>query len=433
LEPANLRSGDELASARRDLHRHAEPAWCEVRTAALVAARLSGLGIPIKIGREVVHSERLGLPEPSELDAAYRRALDQGADPRFAALVAGGFTGVVGIVAGSSPGPTVALRFDMDANYGREARDGQRASELGYISVNAGAHHNCGHDAHTVLGLALAERLALARDSGTLHGEVRLIFQPAEEGLRGGRAMVRTGVVDGVSYLLGCHIGVQALETGTIIAGYDNILASQKFDIHFTGRNAHAGISPHEGRNAIQAAAVAVQNLLAVSRHGAGDTRVNVGRIRGGESRNAVPATATIQAEVRADTNTILRHLLQQVDNVVNGAATICGVTARVEVVGGADAASSSADLVDVVASAAAASPLVTAVRRAADFKGSDDMSCFINEVQEHGGQAVYFGLGSHLSDFHHAPRFDIDDAALPIGVDVFWRCLEQIQLVVRR
>lgn len=410
---------------RRDFHKHAEPGWCEIRTASLIARRLEELGFEVRVGAEVLDEERMGLPPADELADAFDRALAHGADPEYAERVAGGLTGVVGIIRGEGATPVTGLRFDIDANYGHEANEGHQAAELGYVSINEGRHHNCGHDAHAAIGLGIAERLAAARSR--INGEVRLIFQPAEEGLRGGPAMVRRGVADGVQNMLGCHIGVQALETGTIIAGYNNILASRKFDITFAGRNAHAGISPHEGRNALQAAAIAVQNLLAIGRHGDGETRINVGTLEGGESRNSIPAWAFLRAEVRGDTNSIIDRLSEQVIDVVEGAARICGVTSRIDVVGGAEAASTDPEFASIITRAAERVDGVTKIQREADFKGSDDMASFMVAVQESGGLAAYFGLGSALSDFHHAPHFDIDDRALLIGIDVFWKTMIEL------
>jgi aminobenzoyl-glutamate utilization protein A len=233
----------EVVALRRDLHRYAEPGWAEFRTAAKAARVLRDAGFAVALGREVLVDDRPGLPAPEVLEAQMRRALSQGADPDVVGKLAGGYTGVVGTLRGRPGGPTVALRFEMDANAGLEASDAShRPARDGFASVNAGAVHNCGHDGHTAMGLVIARRLGAAAQD--LRGEVRLIFQPAEEGLRGGRAMVDAGVVDGADVFLGCHLGVQARATGEVIAGYKRILASHKFDAVFAGRNAHAGISP---------------------------------------------------------------------------------------------------------------------------------------------------------------------------------------------
>jgi aminobenzoyl-glutamate utilization protein A len=417
---------DGLVALRRDLHRYAEPGWAEFRTAAKAACVLRDAGFDVALGREVLVEDRPGLPAPEVLEAQMRRALAQGADPDVVRQFAGGYTGVVGTLRGRSGGPTVALRFEMDANAGLEASDvGHRPAREGFASVNPGAVHNCGHDAHTAMGLVLARRLGAA--AAHIRGEVRLIFQPAEEGLRGGRAMTDAGVVDGADAFLGCHIGVQALTTGEVIAGYKRILASHKFDALFVGRNAHAGISPHEGRNALLAAVVAAQNLTSISRHGEGDTRINVGTLNAGEARNAVPAHATLCGEVRADSSAVLDYMVERVITVVEAAAAMHEVEVSLSRMGGARGADSDDELGAVVQAVAARLPAVTSITPAADFAASDDVSELMARVQQAGGRAVYFGLGSALADLHHTPTFDVDESALATGVDLFLGCLREL------
>ena len=109
----------------------------------------------------------------------------------------GGKTGVMGVMEFDKPGPTVALRFDMDANDLVEAEDeNHRPYTAGFASVNKGAMHGCGHDGHTAIGLTVARILAVLKED--LAGKVKLIFQPAEEGVRGAKAMVAKGIVDDV-------------------------------------------------------------------------------------------------------------------------------------------------------------------------------------------------------------------------------------------
>lgn len=415
-----------VIALRRDLHRYAEPGWTEFRTAAKAAQTLREAGFDVATGRQVLVADRAGLPSADVLEAELRRAVEQGADPETVHEFAGGYTGVVGTLRGRDGGPTVALRFEMDANAGLEASDpAHRPAREGFASVNAGAVHNCGHDAHTAIGLVVARRLGeIAR---YVRGEIRLIFQPAEEGLRGGRAMAAAGVVNGVDFFLGCHIGVQACATGEIIAGYRRILASHKFDVVFLGRNAHAGLSPHEGRNALLAAAVAAQNLAAISRHGEGDTRVNVGTLNAGESRNAVPAQAILRGEVRADSSAVLNFMMRRATAVLEAAAAMYEVDVSIDYVGGAQGGASDDDLAGVVHEVAAELPDVVSVTRAADFSASDDVSEFMAKVQEGGGRAVYFGVGSELAGLHHTPTFDIDESALATAVDVFLGCLHKL------
>jgi aminobenzoyl-glutamate utilization protein A len=419
---------EQLVAVRRDLHRFAEPGWCEVRTACKVTQVLSALGWTVRLGSDVIDTKaRLGVPSQDTLDFFFRKAIETGADPATAEKLRDGLTGVVGILRSQRPGPVVAFRFDMDANSGVESGSAHHAPvRNGFASIHAGIHHNCGHDGHTSLGLALARVLAMKRDE--LVGEIRLIFQPAEEGLRGARAMVAAGALDGVDYFVGCHLGVQALKLGEIIAGYDNILGSVKLDIEFTGVSAHAAISPHVGRNALMAACVAAQNLMALPRHGAGDTRINVGFISGGESRNAVPATARLSIELRADRTAALEYLKEAADRVISGAAIMHDVRWDARPVGESCAASSDVELAQLVAAAARKIPEVTDVRDRADFKASDDAAEMMRTVQSQGGKAVYFGVGTPLNAVHHNPLFDFDERALGIGLKTLTRVAQALE-----
>ena len=179
----------QLIADRRDFHRHAEAGWEEFRTASLVARRLSDLGYEVLAGRQVIRDEdRMGLPSAEALEASWQRAVEQGGDREYLDLVRGGFTGVVGILE-NGDGPTIGIRCDMDSLAMTESRsEAHRPVREGFVSVNENAAHTCGHDAHTSLGLGLAQVLMRLKDS--IRGRVKLIFQPAEEGVRGAKSMV---------------------------------------------------------------------------------------------------------------------------------------------------------------------------------------------------------------------------------------------------
>ena len=420
-------SYESTVAVRRDLHRHPEPAWCEFRTASKVVAALRAMGWAVKFGRDVVQADaRMGLPDPRELDRFYRLALESGADKDTLSALKGGYTGVVATLEGAERGPTIALRFDMDANLGQEATsDDHFPVRQGFASLNVGVHHNCGHDGHTAIGLAVAQLIADAKSS--LRGRIKLIFQPAEEGLRGANAIIAAGALEGVDILVGAHIGVQARKLGLIVGGYHNILASTKIDAAFYGKGSHAAISPHEGRNALMAACVATQNLLALPRHGEGETRINVGLLSGGVSRNTIPSEAKLAAELRADTTAILTELERSAANVLQGAAQMYDVRLEVTKAGSSCAASSDDELVDMICEAAPGVEGVAEVRRIDDFKASDDVALMMDFVQKTGGKAVYFGLGSSLVHPHHNPHFDFDEQAMPIGIEIFSRALKRL------
>jgi aminobenzoyl-glutamate utilization protein A len=415
-----LPDGQQFTAIRRDLHRYAEPGWCEFRTTARIVAMLRELAWRVEFGKSVVSPEaRMGVPSNLDLDRFYQAALASGADPEVLEKLRGGLTGAVATLQGAQPGPTIALRFDIDANFGGEAESIEHFPvREGFASINSGIHHNCGHDGHTAIGLGVARALSALQK--TLRGTVRIIFQPAEEGLRGATAMVAAGMLDGVDYLIAGHIGVQALKLGEVITGYRNILASTKFDATFRGKSAHAALSPQVGQNALLAACVATQNLLALPRHGEGETRVNVGLLSGGHARNAIPASAMLAAEIRADTTAILEELERRAENVLKGAAIMHGVEAQTTRVGSSCGASSDPEMLELIAAAARTVNGVQSIRGMEDFKASDDVAIMMATVQANGGKAVYFGLGTPLDAVHHNPRFDFDERILPIGVALF-------------
>ena len=419
MEELGLGEVAKLIEERRTFHQIAEPAWCEVLTATKIVEAMAASGFDVRFGADVVNADaRVGLPSASDLEYFHQQALSQGGNPEIAGKLRGGFTGVVGGIRGKADGPVIAFRFDVDANRGLEDEsDGHRPNQIGFRSLNQGIHHNCGHDGHIAMGLALARTLASIQDE--LAGEIRLIFQPAEEGLRGGKAMIAAGVLEGVDFFVGSHLGVQALHTGEIISGYTDLLASVKIDASFHGKAAHAAISPHEGRNALLAACVSAQNLMAIPRHGLGDTRINIGNLSGGESRNTVPSFAEMSLELRADDDAALEFLKQSADRVLSSAAAMHEVAFESHTIGESRAASSDDELSRVVREVASNLKAVKHIRDRVRFKGSDDAAEMMRSVQERGGQAVYFGIGTELEAVHHNPKFDFNEAALAIGHNV--------------
>jgi aminobenzoyl-glutamate utilization protein A len=412
---------DELIRIRRDLHAHAEAGWTEFRTAALVVQTLTDLGWNVTYGPSVFHPDfRAGVPSAKELEQHMARAIAWGADPAVVQAMAGGHTGVVATLT-SGEGPTVALRFDLDALDAVESTAAEhRPVAEGFASKNPVAMHACGHDGHVAIGLGVARVLMAQRDQ--LRGTIKLIFQPAEEGVRGGRAMAEAGVVDGVDYLLGAHLGFGAQETGMVVAGTNGFLATSKFDAVFTGVPAHAGAAPEQGKNALLAAAAAALNLHAISRHAGGASRINAGVLQAGTGRNTVPATATLKLETRGETTEIDSFMAAEAQRIIRAAAAMWDVDVRIAPQGSAAGATSDMDLAAVVARAAAESPLVTQVVDQRGLGGSEDCTWLMQRVQQQGGKAAYLMIGSKIAAPHHDFKFDFDEASLVIGVDVLVR-----------
>ena len=411
---------ERLVADRRDFHRHAESGWTEFRTASLVARRLAELGWEVRAGAEVVDTAaRMGVPPEADLEAHRQRALSQGADPGYLEALRDGLTGVVGVLH-ASEGPTVALRFDMDAlDLVESGGETHRPAREGFRSVNEGACHACGHDGHAAIGLGLAEVLSSLR--GRLRGTVKLIFQPAEEGVRGAKAMVAAGVMDDVDYLLGLHL-YSGWELGQVEPGRSGFLATTKFDALITGLPAHAGGVPNQGKNALLAAATAVLNLHAIPRHKDGATRINVGRLVAGTGRNVVPGNAHLAIETRGETTALDEYMVGEAERVLRAAAEMHGCTIEIRQMGGARSADSDRALAERVA-AVARSMDGLSVRPPEKSGGSEDYTYMMARVQERGGQATNIGLGADLGGWgHHTAEFDIDERALGLGVALLAR-----------
>jgi len=407
----------DLVGLRRDLHRHAETAWTEFRTASIVAGRLRALGFDVALGRKVVvEGARMGVPAPEVIDAAYRRARDEGAGGELLREMEGGFTGVVARMAGARPGPSIAFRFDIDANDLHESRDAVHLpAREGFASVHAGAMHACGHDGHTTIGLGLAEVLARLRPEWP--GAVTLVFQPAEEGVRGARAMVEAGVVDDASVMVCCHLGAQSRVTGHVVGGISGFFATTKLDAVFTGAESHAALEPESGRSALLGAATAVLNLHAIPRHSAGESRINVGVLQAGTGRNVTPGRAVLKLETRGATAAVNEYMEARARAVLAAAAAMHGLGIDITIAGATPSATSDAALIARVREAAAQVPEVTTFEDTAFAAASDDACAFMRRVQERGGLAAYVIVGAALASGHHTPRFDFDEAALPLGV----------------
>lgn len=407
----------EAVRRRRDFHRYAEVAWTEYRTASAVADVLVKLGYEVAVGAEVVAGEAMmGVPSAKELASHTERAIAQGANPEWVAKMAGGKTGVVGVLRFAKPGPTVALRFDMDANDAIEAEEeGHRPFREGFASVNKGAMHACGHDAHTAVGLAVAEVLAGLK--AELAGTVKLIFQPAEEGVRGAKAMLVKGVVDDVDVIVGMHFGVNLRKTGQVACRTEGFLATTKLDAVYTGVPAHAGAAPETGRNALLAAATAALNLHAISRHSQGASRVNVGVLQAGTGRNVVPANAVIKLETRGTTSAINEYVFAEAVRIVKAAADMYGVKVDMAEMGGAAGCESDDVLVERIRRVAERSGLFGEILPAGNIGGSEDCTYFMERVQQRGGLAAYVMVGTELAAGHHDFRFDINEDALPLAI----------------
>lgn len=416
----------DLRAWRREFHHYAESGWLEFRTAARVAEILDGLGYELAMGRDVVDAQsRMGLPDEATLAEQYERARQQGAPERWLPAFKGGFTGVVASLNTGRSGPTIAFRVDMDAlDLNEQQDDTHRPHRDGFASCNSGMMHACGHDGHTAIGLGLAH--VLKHFSAEIHGTIKLIFQPAEEGTRGARAMVAAGVLDDVDYFTAVHIGT-GVDAGTVLCGADNFMATSKFDVRFTGVAAHAGGKPEDGRNALLAAAQAAISLHAIAPHSAGASRVNVGVMQAGTGRNVVPSSALLKVETRGENEAINQYVFDRAQAVIAGAAAMFEVSADVRLMGAATASVPSPEWVSFLREQASqVSGVELAIDNVPAPAGSEDATLMMTRVQAHNGLASYMVFGTDLSAGHHNEKFDFDERVLGIAVETLARVAMQ-------
>lgn len=419
----------ELIEIRRDFHKYAESGWTEFRTASKIAAYLENLGIDIKLGPQIFNSDSMmGLPPEDQLKQHQIRAVEQGACSKYVDMMTGGYTGVLGIIDTRVPGPTVAFRFDIDANDGIEDKSScHRPYAEGFSSVNKNAMHACGHDGHAAIGLILAKIVKKLEDR--LCGKILFVFQPAEEGVRGARSIAESGVLDDVDYLLGGHIGTTAGSTGMVVCNTDGFLATTKFDVTFRGVSSHAGISPERGKNALLAAATAALNIHTLCQRGDGVGRVNVGVLNAGTGRNLVPDNAYMKIETRGETTEINKDIANKTKEIVKASALMYGLDYGIQIMGGAEKAHSDDELSHIVESQAKLVPEVKEVVFHGSLQGSEDMTYMMNRVQEKGGKASYLLFGTERTADHHNSKFDFNEAVLKIAVKTYSNTLIEIYM----
>ena len=404
---------DEMVERRRDLHRHPETGWTEFRTASMIIGELKKLGYDVKFGADVIDEKSMmGVPSEAELADYMQRAINEGADPELVKKMAGGKTGIVATLKTDKPGKTVAFRFDMDCNDVEEERcDEHRPAKEGFASEHKKAMHACGHDGHVTIGLSAAK--LLAANKARLAGTIKLIFQPAEEGVRGAFAMMNAGVVDDVDYLFGGHIGFKATADNCLVTMTDGFLATTKLDAKFTGVSAHAGAAPEQGKNALLAAAQAAISLNTIPRHSKGSSRINVGVLNAGTGRNVVPDIAAIKLETRGATTEIDEYMVTEAKRILNACAAMYDVKVKITMAGAAPACFADKELGHEVAELIEEKCHYDEVVEYVDMGGSEDCGYFMERVQQHGGRALYMMYGTKIAAGHHNSHFDFNEDCL--------------------
>ena len=405
----------ETIAIRRDLHKYTEGGFFEYRTVSIIVKYLREFGFDVKYGADVLDVNHvLGMPSAAEIEQAKTGAVAEGADKDIVASIADGTTAVVATLRGkgNSDKPVVAFRFDMDCNEITESSaEDHKPFVGGYSSVHDGFAHTCGHDGHVAIGLTLAR--ILSENTDKFSGVIKLIFQPAEEGVRGAKAMVEAGIVDDVDYFFSGHIGISAKESKSIYTSTIDFLCATKFDAEFIGKSTHAGLKPEEGKNALLAAAQAALSLHGISRHSAGASRINVGVISGGSGRNVIPSYAQIQFETRGENSDINDFMKERARTIIEASALMYDVDYKLECVGDAESFVPVDNFDEEIAEIALHTQIYNKVETKGSMNASEDCTAFMNRVVSRGGKATYMMFGSDLASQHHTPTFDFDEQSL--------------------
>lgn len=414
----------QLIQWRREFHRFPETGWTEFWTTARIADYLEQMGFEILLGEQIIHRDFVRGRNQAQVEKGLANAIAYGATQKWLDRM-GGYTGCVAVLDTGRAGKTIALRFDIDCVNVAETLDPKHIpNQLDFRSLNEGFMHACGHDGHITIGLGSA--LWLSQNKDKLKGKVKIVFQPAEEGVRGAAAIAASGVIDDADYFASSHISFCA-DSGTVVSNPRNFLSTTKIDIRYQGKPAHAGAAPHLGRNALLAAAHAVTQLHGISRHGEGMTRINVGVLKAGEGRNVIPTKAEIQLEVRGGNKAINQYMMDQVMQIAQGVAIGFDVSYETEIMGEAVDMNNDAELVSLVEEIALQQPQIHHINADYAFNASEDATILGRRVQEKGGKAIYFILGADRTAGHHEAEFDFDENQLLTGVNIYTTLIERL------
>ena len=414
---------DQLISIRRQLHQNPEEGWSEFTTTAFLVKTLRGYGYQVLLGRNIIDPDACLGREMSVVKSGIERARKNGVSEELLAEMQE-LTGCVAVLDTGRPGPTLALRFDIDCIPVTESTDDKHVpTHCGFASKNPGFMHACGHDAHMSMGLAVCHWLMDNKDK--LSGKVKILFQPAEEGVRGAAGMAASGILDDCDYFLSSHVAMLA-KSGELATNLYGFLCTTKYDVTFNGRASHAGVSPQEGRNALAAAANATVQMLGISRHGGGMTRINIGQLVAGEGRNVIPSKAVMKLEVRGETMEINNYMSEQVTNIVEGIAKGFSVTYDMRKMGEAVDLTADQELIDILNESGREVGLKV-LDKPLNFGGSEDATILARRVQAHGGKAAFFVWGSDRPSGHHSALFDIQEKDMAPAFDLWTHVLPKV------
>ncbi|MEO8609739.1 MAG: amidohydrolase [Chloroflexota bacterium] len=367
----------DLVARRRDFHMHPELGFEEFRTSGIIAEELGSLGLQVETGV--------------------------------------GKTGVVALLEGGQIGPTIMVRVDMDALPLTEA------NQVDYVSQTPGKMHACGHDGHVTIGLAVAKLLSEYRDK--IAGQVKFVFQPAEEGLGGALAMIGAGVLDNPrpDVVLGLHlwselpIGTIGIADGAIMSG------SSIFRLIVNGKGGHAAM-PYTTIDPVACAGQLITALHTIVGRKmdamAGAVVLSVTGVRtSSEAYNAIPQQVEIRGTFRTFNAYTSEMLEQHIRSLSESVCASVGCTVDIMIKHLTIPVVNDPEVTDHVRGVFSRFVDVNCLDDSFRTMASEDISYMLDEVP---GTFFFVGAGNKARGFeygHHHPRFDFDEDALPLGV----------------
>jgi amidohydrolase len=368
---------ERIVSIRRELHCIPELAFKEEKTSAYVAGYLKKEGLPVTTGIAR--------------------------------------TGVVGLLETGRPGPTLLIRADMDALPIAEA------TGLPFASQHPGVMHACGHDGHTAMALVTATAMQALKDR--INGNIKFVFQPAEEGPGGARPMIEAGVMENprVDYALGCHIW-PTIPEGTIGIRAGALLAAMfRFDITITGKGGH-GAMPHLCVDALETGCqvvAALQRIVSRKMNPLSPSVISVGQFQAGSAFNVIPETASLCGTARTFDPATWKRWPEIIETVVKGVCDSMGAGYAMRYEQGYPPTINDPDMAERMTRIAA--EVVGNDRVVVPDKtlGGEDMAFFLEKAQ---GCFFCLGAGDDAYAGIHNPRFEFNEAILLSGVETYCR-----------
>ncbi len=371
----------DLVAWRRHLHQHPELSFQEHETTAFIEATLKGFG-PLEVSR------------PTK-------------------------TGVVARLVGPKPGPVVAIRADIDA------LPIQEENSFPFRSENPGAMHACGHDGHTTMLLGAAKVLAAHRDR--LHGEVRFIFQHAEEQLPGGaEELVQSGVMDGVDRVIGAHmepglpVGTFALKAGAVTAAPDS------FTIVIMGLGGHAA-DPHRAVDPVAIGVQVASNLQMIVARNTDPQQslvLSVTRFTAGTADNIIPGSVELGGTVRSFNPEVRQGIPGLMERIVRGVTEAHGASYQFRYLHGYRPVINDQTVTALVRKTLDETFGAQAVVEGAPLMAGEDFSAYQTKAPGCFYQVGSGNVAEGITYPLHHPRFTLDEAALPVGVLAFVSCI---------